>query len=284
MSELPVFMFSGCENLKSVVLPKDLTVLPANVFDGCVSLKEIDLPDGLLEIHGGAFRNSGIESITLPAGLTKLGEGTLNYVGGAFEGCEKLGSILIPKSVIEIGIKCFYGCTGITEIEIGNSVEKIGKDAFVGCQQLTELVIPDSVVKFEFNSIAYTGIKHFVFPKNIKIPVINYYTPEYKDGITLDYLIIQSGTEALDYNWFYLYKSLKTFYFEGTEAEYSKIKKNMTPSERPVMPDQSDGENINAAMMIAEWSSNLTVYYYSEEEPEGEGNYWHYVDGVPTKW
>ena len=43
----------------------------------------------------------------------------------------------------------------------------------------------------------------------------------------------------------------------------------------------------------AEWSS-ISVgygndrlynrYYYSEEEPTGSGNYWHYVDGVPTIW
>ena len=27
----------------------------------------------------------------------------------------------------------------------------------------------------------------------------------------------------------------------------------------------------------------VTCYYYSDTNPNG-GNYWHYVDGVPTKW
>ncbi|MBQ9131677.1 MAG: hypothetical protein IJX62_04330, partial [Clostridia bacterium] len=27
-----------------------------------------------------------------------------------------------------------------------------------------------------------------------------------------------------------------------------------------------------------------THYFYSETQPQGEGNYWHYVDGVPTPW
>ena len=27
-----------------------------------------------------------------------------------------------------------------------------------------------------------------------------------------------------------------------------------------------------------------SVYFYFEEEPTGLGNYWHYVDGVPTIW
>jgi hypothetical protein len=25
-------------------------------------------------------------------------------------------------------------------------------------------------------------------------------------------------------------------------------------------------------------------YYYSESEPTENGNFWHYVDGVPTAW
>ncbi len=34
-------------------------------------------------------------------------------------------------------------------------------------------------------------------------------------------------------------------------------------------------------------NSNLTSatrYYYSETTPTEAGNYWHYVDGVPTPW
>ena len=31
-------------------------------------------------------------------------------------------------------------------------------------------------------------------------------------------------------------------------------------------------------------SSDSYVYYYSETEPTTTGNYWHYVNGVPTIW
>ena len=27
-----------------------------------------------------------------------------------------------------------------------------------------------------------------------------------------------------------------------------------------------------------------TIYYYSQARPTTEGNYWRYVDGVPTAW
>jgi hypothetical protein len=29
---------------------------------------------------------------------------------------------------------------------------------------------------------------------------------------------------------------------------------------------------------------SATRYYYSETAPTTEGNFWHYVDGVPTIW
>ena len=29
---------------------------------------------------------------------------------------------------------------------------------------------------------------------------------------------------------------------------------------------------------------SATKYFYSEEEPAESGNYWHYVDGIPTIW
>jgi hypothetical protein len=30
--------------------------------------------------------------------------------------------------------------------------------------------------------------------------------------------------------------------------------------------------------------TSATVYYYADTQPIGGGNYWHYVDGVPTEW
>lgn len=40
---------------------------------------------------------------------------------------------------------------------------------------------------------------------------------------------------------------------------------------------------------LTSWSSswnsdNRPVYFFSEEQPSSEGNYWHYVNGIPTIW
>ncbi|MBQ9118220.1 MAG: hypothetical protein IJY11_03350 [Clostridia bacterium] len=34
----------------------------------------------------------------------------------------------------------------------------------------------------------------------------------------------------------------------------------------------------------SDWNYNCPTYWYSETQPTTEGNYWHYVDGVPTIW
>jgi hypothetical protein len=61
---------------------------------------------------------------------------------------------------------------------------------------------------------------------------------------------------------FYNCSSLKNVYYKGTASDWAKI-------------------------AIGGYNSTLTDttrYYYSETEPTTTGNYWHYVDGVPTAW
>ena len=52
---------------------------------------------------------------------------------------------------------------------------------------------------------------------------------------------------------------------EGTEEEWSRV-------------------NINNEYNANKVLKNATKYFYSENEPTTEGNYWRYVDGVATKW
>jgi hypothetical protein len=57
--------------------------------------------------------------------------------------------------------------------------------------------------------------------------------------------------------------NINTVYYTGTAVEWNEI---------------SIDSNGNYPLISA------SRYYYSESEPTTSGNYWHYVDGVPTKW
>jgi len=54
----------------------------------------------------------------------------------AFNGCEVLSSVIIPRSVKEIGKQAFSGCSSLTKVIIPDSVLKIGEHAFSFCNNL----------------------------------------------------------------------------------------------------------------------------------------------------
>ena len=62
-----------------------------------------------------------------------------------FRGCKYLKSIMLPKSLNEIGEDAFYGCTGLTKIEFPEGLETIGGHAFWQCTGLTEVVFPEGL-------------------------------------------------------------------------------------------------------------------------------------------
>ena len=65
----------------------------------------------------------------------------------AFQNCVGLtGSLVIPDSVVIIGMNAFRYCSGLTTLTIGSGVEEIHLRAFTGCTGFTgDLIIPDNV-------------------------------------------------------------------------------------------------------------------------------------------
>ncbi|WP_017209355.1 leucine-rich repeat protein [Clostridium beijerinckii] len=73
------------------------------------------------------FEDSKLESITMPNGVTSIG----NF---AFAGCVNLTSIIIPNGVTSIGVCAFESCNSATDITIPSSVTSIGWCAFHLCE------------------------------------------------------------------------------------------------------------------------------------------------------
>ena len=61
-----------------------LKTIEEGAFRECARLRDVDLPDGLVEIGANAFRGSGLERVTFPSTLRRVGR-------DAFAGCERLG-------------------------------------------------------------------------------------------------------------------------------------------------------------------------------------------------
>lgn len=73
------------------------------------------------------FEDSKLESITMPNGVTSIGD-------FAFDRCGNLTSIVIPNGVTSIGICAFQNCSSATDITIPSSVTSIERYAFHLCE------------------------------------------------------------------------------------------------------------------------------------------------------
>ena len=76
---------------------------------------------------------------------TAQGEWVTAIADEAFSGCYNITSVVIPDSVITIGVYAFSGCSGLTSVVIPESVTPIDNWTFFNCSSLTSVVIPDSV-------------------------------------------------------------------------------------------------------------------------------------------
>ena len=74
VTELSRRVLCGCSSLTSIVLPTSLTTIGESALEGCVSLHEIDIPESVTELGPNAINNTGLTSVTIPAGVTSISE------------------------------------------------------------------------------------------------------------------------------------------------------------------------------------------------------------------
>ncbi len=219
--------FYGCSSLAGLYIPASITKIGAHVYKGCSGLKRIEvaegntvydsrencnaiietssnklitgckntiIPESVTGIGKSAFAyNSGLTSIEIPAGVTKIEMGSF----GAFVGCNGLERIevaegntiydsrencnaiietssnnllagctatVIPDSVTGIGDYAFYGCSSLTDIEIPDSVTTISDTAFYKLTSLTIWGLPGSYAEdyAEIEGIPFKTIRYDV--------------------------------------------------------------------------------------------------------------------------
>ena len=211
----------------------------------------------------------------IPNGVTHIGD-------SAFEDCSSLAAIVIPDSVTDIGERAFYGCDNLAKVTLGSSVKTIGAGAFF-CSDISEIVIPDSVTDigdWAFSGCYYlakvtlgssvktigayafysSGISEIVIPDSVTdIGNRAFYGCDNLAKVTLGSSVKTIGEDAFDYC-----DDLKSVYYGGTPSEWKSLSSKISSNNEDLL--------------------NATRYYYSEKRPTTTGNYWRYVNGVPTAW
>ena len=147
--------FQGCERLQKVIFPKSLRIIKDFAFCLCDKLKQVNLNEGLCQLGAHTFEN--LTSIIIPSSLVNIGI-------QAF-GCH-LESIVVSKNnpkydsredcnaLIESGSNTLM--IGSNNTIIPNDIKIIGKHAFDSCNELKEISIPNSCIRIEDYAFHYT--------------------------------------------------------------------------------------------------------------------------------
>ena len=245
--------FYNCSSLTSVKIPDGVTSIGDATFRNCISLTSIEIPDSVTSIGTSAFFGcSSLTSVKIPDSVTSIGT-------SAFSGCNSLTSVEIPDSVTSIGKSVFQNCSSLTSVEIPDSVTSIGWYAFGYCSSLTSIKIPDSVTSFE--SYAFQNCSSLT---SIEIPACVTSIDEWAfyGCSSLTSVEIPDSVTSIGNSAFKNCSKLEIVYYGGSAQEWNKIKIGYSNSD----------------------CTSAKRYYFSETKPTTSGNYWHYVDGVPTPW
>ena len=65
--------FEGCTALTTVRIEAVVEEIYWDAFRGCTSLKTLDIPDTVKQIYDNAFADSGLEEVTIPASVERVG-------------------------------------------------------------------------------------------------------------------------------------------------------------------------------------------------------------------
>ena len=177
-------------------------------------LTSITIPEGVTSIGDGAFEYSGLTSITIPESVTSIGndafgwcsgltsvtipDGVTSIGSGTFSGCSSLTSITIPERATSIGDNAFQNCSGLTSITIPESVTLIGDWAFSDCSGLTSINIPEGVTSIGYGAFyRCSGLTSITIPEGVtSIGKETFWNCSRLTSITIPKSVTSIGNEA----------------------------------------------------------------------------------------
>lgn len=148
--------------LAEVVIPDSVTSIGDYAFTHCASLKTLVLPQKLVTIGAGAFNNTAITSLTIPASVEVIN-------GNAFDSCTQLSALnfAVRGADAELTLRfgAFQNCTALTTVTLPANCT-IANRAFLGCAALQWVYLGKETVFVNSNTI---GSEAYFPRENTKI-------------------------------------------------------------------------------------------------------------------
>lgn len=200
--------FSENVSLTKVTLPASLERVGANAFSNCMSLETVSFAaeSKQLVIDDRAFNNTAVSSVSLPAGVSALGDevftnsalaeiefaanSSLTALGNnvfsntdlvnvtlpaglrvlgnsVFRGCTLLESAVLPEGLTTMGDATFYGCSALTSVSLPSTLHTMGTETFYGCSSLTRITF---AANSQIETLSYDTFSGCTSLEEIELP------------------------------------------------------------------------------------------------------------------
>ncbi len=266
VSAVADFAFRECSTIKSVVIPNSILSIGWYGFYGCENLESVIIGDSVTLIGDIAFaRCEKLTNISVDKNnqnykslygdlYTKDGKTFIQYAIG-----KQNAEFILPDAVDTICLLAFAECDYLTSVKLSNTVKNISYGLFLSCDNLINVNLPEKITSIAYEMFYGTSLVNITIPQGV--------TKIEGDGFghctKLESIVIPVSVETIGECAFSSCDSLISVYYGGTESDWESIHID---------------ELANDDLIFA------TRYYYSETQPTTNGNFWHYVEGVPTVW
>ena len=244
-------VFENLAHIKNIYISKTVTDIANKAFYKCVGITEIRIPTNVTHIGSQIFL--GCESLT----TVYYDSSYAPPEGGTFIKNEGIKKIVFGENLTKIPNYICYNCDNLEEIILSPNTKYIGNYAFYYCTSVKQIDLPKGLINTGWYAFYEMNITEIIIPDTVE-SIYN----SFRGCSKLEKIVLPVSIISVLQQTFYLCNEIKEVYYTGEEIEWS-------------------------AISISEESSILkraTVYFYSETQPAENGNYWHYVDGVPTIW
>lgn len=133
-------------------------------------------------------------SVVIPNTLG--GKKVISIGENAFNGYNKLTSVIIPSSITTIGARAFAGCTNLKTISLPSNLTGMGSGVFRGCTSLEGIALPGSNVNFNRDTFSDCPYLTVYVTKGSKTE-----TACKKAGLDVSYGTLKTGTIVSDGTW-----------------------------------------------------------------------------------